>query len=350
MKTILRKTFILILLFLICCKLNAIDVVVPARDPFVSNADTNAAIKSPSNTLYHATLHQLWIPVYFASAQTVSRFLSQKSSGILSPFGKINFDKRTNQIWIQDDNPHLAQAKKLIQHLDQPAQQFFIKAKIINLDRDYQNTLGILFSDTTQTQSTNTTNSSSLENSLTQTGELTLRIAKLSENHLLNLQLSALEQEGHASLISNPELTTLNDQPAIIESGAKVPYQEATSSGATSVSFKNAMLMLKVTPLRMPQDHILLHITLNQDKVSDLSVNGVPAIETQSIQTQVVVRNHQTIVLGGIFETSVAREKESIPIINQIPLIGSLIAHHQKMTKQRELLIFITPTMIKTLS
>lgn len=346
----MRKKIILIILFIFCVHLYAMNRIVPARDPFVSINNTTSVMQSTSNKLDLPTLHQLWVPVYFASAQTVSRFIARKSSGILSPFGKINFDQRTNQIWIQDDNSHLTQAKNMIQHLDQPTQQFFIKAKIINLDRDYQNSLGILFNDTTQSQSINTTNTPALQNSLTQAGELTLRIAKLSQNHLLNLQLSALEQAGHASLISNPELTTLNNQPAIIESGAKVPYQEATSSGATSVSFKNAMLMLKVTPTRMPEHHILLHITLNQDKVSDLSVNGVPAIETQSIQTQVIMRDHQTIVLGGIFETSVTKQKESIPIINQIPLIGSLISHHQKTTTQRELLIFITPSMIKTLS
>lgn len=181
-------------------------------------------------------------------------------------------------------------------------------------------------------------------------GEFTVTIAKLAGGHLLNLQLSALEQEGHASLISSPSLTTLNNQPALIESGAEVPYEHATSSGATSVSFKKAVLRLRVTPQRMPNHHILLHIALNQDKVSALTVKGVPAIETQRITTQVVVKDQQTIVLGGILETSHAKQKKGIPVLDKLPILGGLFEQHTKLTKQQELLIFITPSMMKALS
>ena len=136
----------------------------------------------------------------------------------------------------------------------------------------------------------------------------------------------------------------------MIESGAEVPYQEATSSGATSVSFKKAVLRLQVTPQRMPNNYILLHIALNQDKVSDLTVNGVPAIQTQQITTQVVMKNNETIVLGGILETSRAKQQQGIPIVDKIPMIGELFKHHENRTKQQELLIFITPSMMKPLS
>ncbi|MCX7124943.1 MAG: hypothetical protein NTU49_04165 [Gammaproteobacteria bacterium] len=135
-----------------------------------------------------------------------------------------------------------------------------------------------------------------------------------------------------------------------MESGAEVPYQEVTLSGGTSVSFKKAVLCLKVTPKRMPNNHILLHIALNQDKVSALTVNGVPAIETQQITTQVVVKNHQTIVLGGILETTHANQKEGLPIADKIPILGELFTHNTTMTKQQELLIFITPSEMKALS
>src|SRR3990167_7715795 len=175
-------------------------------------------------------------------------------------------------------------------------------------------------------------------------GQFTLTIAKLAESRLLDLQISALEQEGHASLISSPALMTLDNQAAVIQSGAEVPYQEMTLSGGTSVSFKKAVLRLKVTPKQMTDDHILLHISLNQDKVSALTVKGVPAIQTQQITTQVVVKNHQTIVLGGILETTHAHQKVGLPVADKIPVLGKLFTHHTVLTKQQELLIFITPS------
>ncbi|EKD77694.1 MAG: hypothetical protein ACD_42C00225G0005 [uncultured bacterium] len=313
------------------------------RDPFIPiTLLTTATTPNP-------TLLSIWIPLYFANANQVVSFLSAPHLMILSPQGKIRADLRNNQIWLQDDATHLVQIKKLIQHLDKSGPQFLIRAKIINVDRQYQKALGVLFQ--TENQNTNPIAPLTLNepNLTTGAGQFTVSIAKLAGDHLLNLQISALEQEGHASLISSPALMTLNNQPAIIESGAEVPYQESTSSGATSVSFKKAVLRLKVTPIEMPQHHILLHISLNQDKVSALTVNGVPAIQTQQITTQVVVRNKQTIVLGGILETTHATQNTSVPIVNHIPLVGELFQHHIKQTKQRELLIFITPSMLKAL-
>jgi len=333
------------LLFFLLCALQTIyaDIAIPARDPF-SNANT-----ALSNTHLDAALHSCWIPLYFAQAQNVASFISKKSSGILSPDGKINFDKRSNQLWLKDDAKHILQIRALIAHLDQPEQQFLISAKIINLDRQYQKTLGFLFHTDSVMQNSASALSMSMPDNTGNAGEFTVTLAKLAGNNLLNLQISALEQEGHASLISSPSLITLNNQPAVIESGAEVPYQEATSSGATSVNFKKAVLRLKVTPQALPNNHILLHIALNQDKVSQLTVNGVPAIQTQQVTTQVMVKNHQTIVLGGILETSRAKQQQGIPFIDHIPIAGELFRHHTKMTKQRELLIFITPSMMKAL-
>lgn len=322
-------------------------ITLPTRDPFVPSlalSNTISQMSAPPIPLKTA-----WIPLYFAEAKTVAAFISDKSSGILSPNGKINYDERSNQLWVKDDAKHLAQIHTMTAHLDQPGPQFLIKAKIINIDRQYQKKLGFIF----RTDNNEPTVSSQLtmnepNDNNSGDGEFTLTIAKLAENNLLNLQISALEQEGHASLISNPALITLNNQPATIQSGDEVPYQEATSSGATSVSFKKAVLRLKVTPQRMPDHHILLHIALNQDKVSALTVHGVPAIQTQQITTQVVVNNHQTIVLGGILETAHARQQESIPIMGDIPIVGVLFQHHEKLTTQQELLIFITPSMMRT--
>lgn len=326
------------------------NMAIPRRDPFTATSiSTNQQMTSTPNTLH--ALHSCWIPLYFSQANTVAAFLSHKSSGILSPRGKINFDKRSNQIWLKDDSKHIARIRRIIKHLDQPGPQFLIKAKIINIDRQYQKKLGVLFHDENATKgplTSLTMNEPDTDDE--STGEFTITIAKLAGSHLLNLELSALEQEGHAVLISNPSLTTLNNQPALIESGAEVPYEHATSSGATSVSFKKAVLRLQVTPQRMPDHHILLHISLNQDKVSALTVKGVPAIQTQRITTQVIVRDQETIVLGGILETSRARQKAGTPVLDKVPVLGGLFQQHTKLTEQQELLIFITPSSMKALS
>ncbi|OGT41095.1 MAG: hypothetical protein A3F13_02900 [Gammaproteobacteria bacterium RIFCSPHIGHO2_12_FULL_40_19] len=339
--------FMIVCLFYIITSAFA-DVTPPIRDPFLKPVQINN-LQNLSVISSTPLLKSVWVPLYFAQAENVVSFITNKSSDILSPLGKINFDKRSNQVWIKEDAEHITQILDLIHHLDQPSPQFLIRAKVINVDRQYQKSLGVLFRTENPDKKPVTALTMNEPDDTGGAGEFTVTIAKLAGNHLLDLQLSALEQEGHAVLISSPALTTLENQAAVIESGAEVPYQEATSSGATNVSFKKAVLKLQVTPQRMPNNHILLHIALNQDKVSALTVNGVPAIETQQLTTQVIVKNDQTIVLGGILETAHAKQQAGIPIIDDIPVIGELFRHHQKQTKQQELLIFITPAMMKSI-
>lgn len=308
------------------------------RDPFVATG-TAPIFKQP-------VMHTEWMPLYFARATDVIDFLLKQSSTLLSPTGKLAVDARTNQIWIEDDKPHIARIRDIAHHLDHPGQLFSIKAKIVTIDKDYQKTLGFLFRTENNTLSATLTSDGAPSETLNN-GEFTVSLAKLAGNHLLDLQISALEQEGHASIISDPSLTTLNNQAAVIESGAEVPYQESTFSGGTSVSFKKAVLRLKVTPQSLPNHNILLHISLNQDKVSTLTVKGVPAIQTQLIATQIIAHDHQTIVLGGILEHVHSTELQGIPIIGQIPMMGKLFQHHVVQNKERTLLIFITPHQIQ---
>ena len=328
--------FLYALIFLFCSMVPVIaDSVAVARDPFLP------ALSSTASPI----LKNTWIPLYFAKAADVANFLTKSSVNFLSAAGNIRVDERTNQIWIQDDAAHIHAIEKIISHLDQREPQFLIKAKIIHLDKQYQRALGVLFQ-TTNTASAPTTLQFNESNTANQPVQFSFAIAKLMGGNLLDLQLSALEQEGHAVLISSPELTTLNHQAALIESGAEVPYQAAASRGATKVSFKKAVLSLQVTPEVMPHHHILLKITLNQDKVSELRVNGVPAIQTQKIATQVIVRNHQTIVLGGIMETASSKQNQDMPGIHSIPILGALLSHQSRRAEQSELLIFITPSRV----
>ncbi len=173
-----------------------------------------------------------------------------------------------------------------------------------------------------------------------------IALARLSDNILLDLELSALESEGRAEVIASPRLITTNQQPAVIESGQEIPYQEATSSGATAVAFKKAVLSLKVTPQITPDSKILMDLQVNQDTPSSERYNGVPAIFTKEIQTNVLVNNGQTIVLGGIYQQDKNQAIRRIPFFGELPVVGVLFSNRQIRLRNEELLIFITPKII----
>lgn len=333
----LTGCFFVLLLFCYLTPAQDINASLP-RDPF-SNAQQT--ITASENYL----MQTAWIPLYFIKANQIFSFISNKQTGFLSANGLAHAEPQTNQLWVKDDAAHIKQIKAIIAHLDQRAPQFMIKARIITIDRRYQQSLGIELNGDNKSTNTDalTMNTPALSSDA---NTFSFNLAKLSDNNLINLKLSALEQEGHATLISTPTLITLNNQMASIESGAQVPYQESTSSGATSVSFKKAVLGLKVTPQLLPHTQILLHISLNQDKVSALTVKGVPAIETQQMTTQVITKNNQMVILGGILEENRAKQTEGIPILSHTPFIGALFRHQHHQNEQQILVICITPMIM----
>lgn len=173
-----------------------------------------------------------------------------------------------------------------------------------------------------------------------------IALAKLSNHILLDLELSALESEGRGEVISSPRLIATNQQPALIESGEEIPYQEATSSGATAVAFKKAVLSLKVTPQITPDSKILMDLKINQDIPSPKVFNGVPTILTKEIQTSVLVENGRTIVLGGIYKQDKNNEINRTPFLGNLPVVRNLFRSRSLSTRNEELLIFITPRII----
>ncbi len=223
--------------------------------------------------------------------------------------------------------------------------QILIKAHIVNIDRNYTQELGIHFN----TQNNNTIKTPSGFNINlpmdTNAGDLIFPIATFSQGLLLQMTLNALEKSGHAELISDPQLVTLNNKPAIIEAGQEVPYQESTEAGGTSVSFKKAVLRLEVTPKVQGKD-ILLHLIINQDQVSDLSVNGVPAINTQQLKTEVRIKNRDTVVLGGILQENHSNQHQGIPFLSKIPILGALFRYQKQDTERKQMLIFVTPIIL----
>lgn len=297
-------------------------------------------------------LHNTLFRLSYAKASDLTVLLQDKNSHLLSEQGSVVADTRTNALWIRDNIAHLQQIKLFLHDMDVPARQIQIAARIVNVDEDSVEELGLKFGTVSTTTATKPPGELSMDMplSIEDIGHFTVAIAKLSEGTLLDMELSALEREGRAQLISNPELITSDRQSASIESGQEIPYQEKTSSGATSISFKKAVLSLKVIPEISPENKILLNLTVNQDKISALSVNGVPAISTQQVQTQILVNNGETIVLGGIYEESNSHIHERIPFWGSIPVLGALFTNKQTHAERKELLIFVTPKIIESIS
>jgi type IV pilus assembly protein PilQ len=307
-----------------------------ASDPF--NAPSQLDSSQPISSIL---LH-----LYYASAEDIGKSLMTKSAGLLSASGSIVVDQRTNTIWVQDNEVHLAAIKKFISKIDVPVKQIQIEARIVNIDENSTRELGTEFG--TVKSGGDSTNNVKMDfpSSAMQPGRFNFTIATLSDDTLLDMELSALESEGHAKIESRPKLDTIDRKPAYINSGEDIPYQGRTAEGNTDVTFKQAVLGLKVTPEIITKDKILLHITVAQDKVSALLVQGVPAISTREINTQVVVKNKQTVVLGGIYEQAKTNKVVRIPGLGSIPYLGALFRYTESSIERKELLIFITPEIL----
>jgi type IV pilus assembly protein PilQ len=181
---------------------------------------------------------------------------------------------------------------------------------------------------------------------VTETGASSFAIGWGSSDFLVDLELSALETDGKAEVVSQPRVVTADRQTASIKSGEEIPYQEATSSGATNVEFKEAVLSLEVTPQITPDDKIIMDLVVNQDSRGEVTA-GIPAINTNSVTTQVLVGNGETVVLGGIFQSEVATNITKTPFLGDIPYLGRLFKRTQHIDERSELLIFITPKILK---
>ena len=297
-----------------------------------------------ANAQQASTLKSLFINIHYAKASDLAQFLNEQKPSLLSNEGHLKADNRTNILWIQDKEECLEEIKQIITKLDIPVKQILIKARIVNLDERFLQNLGIAFG---MQSSANTSDLNlSLSNTSFQAGQFNIPIVKLQNEQFVDLQLNALEQDGHAQIISSPELITNNRVAASIQSGEEVPYQEQTISGNTSVTFKKAVLKLKVTPAVMPNNQVLLQLEINQDKISTLSVQGVPAIRTQELITEVLLNSKETVVLGGIYEENDSHALNQTPVLSKIPLLGRLFQQHQKLRERKKLLIFITPVVL----
>ncbi len=308
------------------------------------------------------------ITLNYAKAKDIAALLKNKDQGVMSKEGQVSVDVRTNSLLLKETPAQMKSIKKLIKQLDVAVPQVAIETRIVNIDNDYEKELGFKFGMTSGRHVSGSLKSANeiaggtpisqvrpderlnvdLPSTMKNSGRIGLALFKLSQGTLIDLELSALESEGRAEIISTPRLLTANQQQATIESGEEIPYQEqASTQGATKTSFKKAVLSLKVTPQITPNKKIILYLQVNQDKRSSKEVLGVPAIDTRQISTQVLVNNGQTVVLGGIYEQTRINSVERVPFFSDLPGIGVLFRHQKVVNNRRELLIFVTPNIVE---
>jgi len=328
-----------------------------------------------------APLRTEFIQISYASAMELFELFSNASSesgdqSMLSPRGSVIVDERTNSIILTDTADRLNEFRRVIAQLDVPVRQVLIEARIVTANANFSEQLGIRWgggalkhvgipavwkfggSRDTLSELQNIITDPLGEGSITSPGDLVVDlgvsgagassfgIGITGEGYLLDLELSALTSEGHAEVVARPKVITADKSTAMIESGVEIPYQEATSSGATSTSFKDAVLSLEVTPQITPDNRIIMELNVKQDTVGQV-FNGIPSINTNEIQTQVLVDNGQTIVLGGVFQTDRNISTTKTPFLGDLPYIGRFFRRTIERDDKQELLIFITPRIIQ---
>ena len=294
-------------------------------------------------------------------------------SSIVSSRGSVIVDERTNSIILTDTADRLEEFRKVIARLDIPVRQVLIESRIVTASTNYDQELGIRWGGASLANSNGTTiktggslnTLNELQNIVAGGGVGTVTspddlvvdlgvdaasssfgIGFTGSDYLVDLELTALEVDGRAQVVARPKVITADKQTATIQSGTEIPYQEASSSGATSVSFKEAVLSLEVTPQITPDDRIIMTLKVNQDSVGQV-FNGVPSIDTNQVKTQVLVDNAQTVVLGGIFKDQVQTATEKTPFLGDLPYVGRLFRKTLDKSEKQELLIFITPRIIQ---
>lgn len=273
------------------------------------------------------------IPIPFKQENNLKKILMQLKQSEQLADSFFSIDAKNHNLIIITNKATAQKIKNITSKLRLTQQQILIKAKIINIDCDAVKQLGInLFS--------------GIYSSNTKNNTANIPILRFRDGSLLDIRLHALERTGKAEVISQPMLFTLNQQTASIESGAEIPYQQSTRSGATSIAFRKAVLKLNVTPSILANNKILLNIQVNQDSVSHLTVNGEPAIKTQQLTTAVILNNNESAILGGIFNTTTLSTTTGIPLLKDIPLFGALFRDTHTVKEHKELLLVVSPEII----
>ncbi|MEJ2159988.1 MAG: type IV pilus secretin PilQ [Chromatiales bacterium] len=337
-------------------------------------------------------LRSEFIQVNYAKAAALATLVEGGEGGaLMSERGSVAIDERTNTLLIQDTADRIDDIRRLVKTLDIPVKQVLIESRIVVVNDDFSRELGVqlgytgveesggrLYTTSGTSAGTDTMVSGYLDsftdNDPTNDGTVTIptgdsrferynvnlpvvnragsiALAVLDDDYLVDLELSAAQSEDRAEIISTPRVITANQQEARIKAGVEIPYQEASSSGATTTQFKEAVLSLQVTPQITPDEKVIMDLIVNKDNVGEFvpSATGglVPSIDTREITTKVLVNDGETVVLGGIFETERRDTEFKTPFLGDIPVVGNLFKTTQRSSDKSELLIFITPKILR---
>ena len=290
-----------------------------------------------------------FIQVHYANVKELQDLILQDKA-LLSAEGQIVMDRRTGTLIVTDTPDHLKMVAAVIAHLDVPVQQIHIEARIVIVDKSALESLGIVL-DNSATQAMNLLGSVSQAvinlPILNPAGTIGFGLGKIAGSEL-NLELQALEASGDGKVISAPELTVSDNQEAYIEQGSEIPFQTSTSSGATQIEFKKAVLGLRVIPQLTENGQINLILQVNKDSISHQAgpAGDMPIINTSQVNTNVLVSNGETIVLGGIYGEEKIHALSQVPVLGGIPGIGWLFRSTTDSEKYTDLLIFVTPSLV----
>lgn len=323
-----------------------------------------------------APLRTEFIEVRYASAGEIFALFesSGEGEGVLSGRGSVIVDERTNSIILTETTVKINEFRAVLEKLDVPVRQVLIEARIVTAASNFSEALGVRWGglgykingDNVGTAGGSLTTVQEVRGGIGDPDGITFTspdhlvvdlgvgsadatsfaIGLVNDKYLLDLEISALESQGSAEVIARPKVITADKQEATISSGVEIPYQEASSSGATSVSFKSATLQLAVKPQITPDDRIIMELEVKQDTVGAV-FNGVPSINTNNVKTQVLVNNGETIVFGGIFTVNTSESVTKTPFLGDLPYVGGLFRRNTRSDQKQELLIFITPRLIR---
>lgn len=325
-----------------------------------------------------APLRTEFFQANYAKAAELATLLQSETGQLLSERGTVTVDERTNTMLIHDTSDRLSEIRALVHRLDVPIRQVLIESRIVIASDDFNKDIGVRWGFNRNTVNANSPdgtgdgfllsgNGDGITNLANQdalgderfnvnlpianpAGSLGVALATLPFGTLLELELSAMQSEGTGEVVSAPRVITANQHEAYIEQGVEIPFVEAASSGATSISFRKAVLGLTVTPQITPDDRIVMDLRVNKDTVGEIVGSGasaVPSIDTREVSTQVLVNNGETVVLGGIYEQTIINSKDMVPFFGNLPLIGKLFQRRLSEDDKSELLVFVTPKILK---
>jgi type IV pilus assembly protein PilQ len=334
-------------------------------------------------------MYSEFLQVNYAKAGDLANLITgaSGSNSMLSERGSLGVDDRTNTLLVQDTAERLQDVRRMVRTLDVPIKQVLIESRIVVVNDDFSRDLGVRLGITTDNigprdllvtsgsaAGANNYLSSIVDAQNDPTGNTPIEypgqndrfnvnlpvanpagrfsLALLKSDILIDLELSALEAEGRGEIVSTPRVITANQSEATIKQGVEIPYQQSSSSGATTVSFKEAVLELVVTPQITPDNNIIMDLRVSKDNVGEIISTGglggtVPSIDTRSVETQVLVADGQTVVLGGIYETERRETISKVPFLGDLPVVGALFRTKQRTNNKAELLIFVTPRILE---